>query len=103
MAQFNSQYRSKSLTPQGMREPSWVVNLGLRHDMWDKKLSLIATVSDLFDSQRMKSLVNTPVLVQESIRRRDGRVIYAGLVLNFGANGKKVKEAKFEFDNGMDR
>lgn len=103
MAQFNSQYRSKSLTPQGMREPSWVVNLGLRHDMWDKKLSFIATVSDLFDTQRMKSLVNTPVLVQESIRRRDGRVIYAGLVLNFGTNGKKVKEAKFEFDNGMDR
>ena len=103
MAQFNSQYRSKSLTPQGMREPSWVVNLGVRHDMWDKKLSFIATVSDLFDSQRMKSLVNTPILVQESIRRRDGRVIYAGLVLNFGTNGKKVKETKFEFDNGMDR
>jgi hypothetical protein len=41
------------------------------------------------------------VLVQESTRRRDARVIYGGVVFNFGTNGKKQKEAKFEFDNGM--
>lgn len=99
--QFNSQYRSASLTAQGMREPSWVVNLGFRQDFWKKKLSLIVTVSDLFDSQGMKSTVNTPTLVQESYRRRDARVIYGGLVFNFGSKGKKVKETKMEFDNGM--
>ncbi len=99
--QINGQYRSEVLTPQGFRKPSWVVNLGFRQDFFKKKLSLIATVSDLFNSQAWKSSVNTPILVQESIRRRDARVIYGGLVFNFGTTGKKQKEAKFEFDNGM--
>jgi hypothetical protein len=39
--------------------------------------------------------------LQESTRRRDARVLYIGFVINFGSNGKKVKEAKFEYDNGM--
>jgi hypothetical protein len=101
--QFNGQYRSEVLTPQGFRKPSWVVNLGFRQDFWKKKLSLIATVSDLFNSQVMKNSISTPVLVQETTRRRDARVVYAGFVFNFGTSGKKAKDAKFEFDNGMDR
>lgn len=101
--QVNSQYRSKALTAQGMRDPSWVMNLGLRQDLWKKKVSLIATVSDVFDTQKMSSSVNTPVLVQESMRRRDGRVIYAGVTINLGTNGKKNNDPKFEFDNGMER
>jgi hypothetical protein len=80
-----------------------VVNLGFRQDFWKKKLSLIATISDLFNSQMMKSSINTPTLIQETTRRRDARVMYVGVVFNFGTNGKKTKEAKFEFDNGMDR
>ena len=99
--QVFGQYRSEVLTPQGYRLPTWVVNLGFRQDLWKKRISLIATVSDLFNSQTNKTMVNTPVLVQETTRRRDARVIYVGLVFNFGTNGKKAKEAKFEFDNGM--
>jgi outer membrane receptor protein involved in Fe transport len=100
--QANGQYRSSVLTPQGMREPTWVVNLGFRQDFWKKKLSLIVTVSDLFNSQVWKTTVDTPVLVQESTRRRDARVIYGGFVFNFGKQGK-AKETKFEFDNnGME-
>ena len=101
--QANGQYRSAMLTAQGEREPSWVVNLGLRQELWKKKISVVLTVSDLFKSQGMISRVNTPELVQENMRRRDGRVFYGGIVFNFGMNGKKQKESKFEFDNGMDR
>ena len=101
--QVFGQYRSEVLTPQGNRLPTWVVNLGFRQDFWKKRISLIATISDLFNSQTYKATVNTPVLIQESTRRRDARVIYAGFVFNFGTNGKKQKETKFEFDNGMDR
>ncbi|MDD4554341.1 MAG: TonB-dependent receptor [Bacteroidales bacterium] len=100
--QINGQYRSKALTAQGYRLPTWVVNLGFRQDLWKKKLSVIATVSDLFNTQAFKSTVDTPILVQESVRKRDYRVIYAGLLLNFGTNGKKTKEPKFEFDNQME-
>ncbi|MFZ4521631.1 MAG: TonB-dependent receptor domain-containing protein [Bacteroidales bacterium] len=99
--QVTGQYRSEALTAQGFRRPSWVVNLGFRQDFWKKKLSLIVTVSDLFNSQSMKTSINSPTLVQESTRRRDARVIYGGFVFNFGTTGKKHKDAKFEFDNGM--
>ena len=98
--QINGQYRSEALTPQGYRLPAWVVNLGFRQDFWKKRISFVATVSDLFNSQAWKVNVTTPVLVQESTRRRDARVIYCGFVFNFGTNGKKSKEPKFEFDSG---
>lgn len=101
--QVNGQYRSSVLTPQGMRYPTWVVNLGFRQDFFKKKLSVLITVSDLFNSSTSKSIVNTPVLVQESLRRRDGPVIYGGLVFNFSTTTKKEKDIKFEFDNSMER
>ncbi len=100
--QVNAQYRSRMLTAQGYRLPTWVVNLGFRQDFWKKKISIIATVSDLFNTQAFKSTVDTPVLLQESVRKRDYRIFYAGLVFNFGTNGKKTKEPKFEFDNQME-
>ncbi|HNY02753.1 MAG TPA: TonB-dependent receptor [Bacteroidales bacterium] len=102
LLQVNGQYRSEALTAQGKRKANWVVNLGFRQDLWKKKISLIATVSDLFNTQAWKSSINTVSLVQESTRRRDARVIYGGIVFNFGTNGKKQKETKFEFDNGME-
>ncbi len=102
LLQVNGQYRSEALTAQGKRKANWVVNLGFRQDLWKKKISLIATVSDLFNTQAWKHSINTATLVQESTRRRDARVIYGGVVFNFGTNGKKQKEAKFEFDNGME-
>lgn len=98
--QLNADYRSKSLTAQGYRLPSWVVNLGFRQDLWKRKVSLIATVSDLFNSRAYKSHIDTPILVQDATRRRDARMVYAGFVFNFGTNGKKTKAPKFEFDNG---
>ncbi len=102
IVQVNGQYRSKILTAQGYRLPGWVVNLGIRQDLWKKRLSLIGTVSDLFNTQQNRSEVETPVLVQESMRRRDGQVIFIGAIFNFGTNGKKNKDPKFEFDNRME-
>ncbi len=98
--QLNADFRSKSLTAQGYRLPSWTMNLGLRQDLWKRKVSLIATVSDLFNSRAYKSNIDTPILVQESTRRRVGRVFYVGFVFNFGTNEKKEKTPKFEFENG---
>lgn len=101
--QANGQYRSEVLTAQGIRRPTWVVNLGFRQDFWKKKISFLFTVSDLFNSQIMKSSIETLVLMQESTRRRDARVIYGGVVFTFGTKLKKSKEPKFEFDNGMEQ
>jgi outer membrane receptor protein involved in Fe transport len=99
--QLNGQYRSEMLTAQGTRSPFWVVNLGFRQDFWKKKLSLVLTASDLFSSMRMQSRINSPELVMETTRKRDGLVVYGGVVFNIGSNGKKAKDAKFEYDNSQ--
>lgn len=100
--QINADYRSKSLTPQGFRHPSWGLNLGFRQDFRKRKISLIATVSDLFNSRVYKSTIDTPILVQESVRRRDARVFYAGFIFNFGTSERKANAPKFEFDNAVE-
>lgn len=103
MFQVNGQYRSSVLTPQGMRYPTWVVNMGLRQDFFKKRLSALITVSDVFNSSTSKSTVNTPVLGQESLKKRDGPVLFGGLVFNFSSNSKKEKEVRFEFDNSVEK
>ena len=104
--QANGQYRSAVLTPQGLRYPTWVVNMGFRQDFLKKKLSALLTISDIFNSNAAKSTINTPVLVQELVMRRDAPVVYLGMIFKFSSNNKinkKEKEDKFEFDNSMDK
>jgi hypothetical protein len=101
MAQLSCNYRSARLTPQGKVYPTFVMNLGLRQDLFDKKLSLIFTASDLFSTMRWKSVMNTAFLEQTSINRRDGLAIYFGLSYRFGKTLKKNNEESLEFDNSM--
>jgi|WetSurMetagenome_2_1015567.scaffolds.fasta_scaffold228080_2 hypothetical protein len=77
--------------------------MGLRQDFFKKRLSALITVSDVFNSSASKSTVNTPDLVQESLRKRDGPVLFGGLVFNFTSNSQKEKEVKFEFDNSVEK
>ena len=73
--QVNANYSSARLTPQGERRPTHVINLGVRHDLWGKKASLVLTVSDLFNSLKEENVINTPVLREDLVRRRSARII----------------------------
>jgi outer membrane receptor protein involved in Fe transport len=90
MFQLNTVYTAKRLTPQGYRLPTYVANIGFRQDFQNKKFSLVVTVSDLFNSLKEETRLNTPVLVDVTTRRRSARIISTGLVYNFGS-GKKAK------------
>jgi outer membrane receptor protein involved in Fe transport len=99
LVQFNTNYTGRRLTPQGYRLPTVVANLGLKHDLADGKTSLVATVSDLFDSQRERTVIDTPVLHDEILRRRSARIVYVGFVYNFGKGRKKAKDDSLQFDS----
>jgi hypothetical protein len=60
-------------------------------------LFLVFTVSDLFDGQKFRRLVNTPTLRDAYQRYQIGQVAYVGLVYTFGA-AKKTKATSFEYD-----
>ncbi len=101
MAQLNTRYTAKSLTPQGYREPSFIMNLGARYDLFHKKVSLLFTVSDLFNSFKQVTTIDTPELKRRMERKRTSQVFYAGLVLHFGKTPKKPKEAVLKYDEGI--
>jgi outer membrane receptor protein involved in Fe transport len=97
--QITSSYSAESLTPQGRQLPSFVINTGFKQEFLNRKLVLIATVSDLFNSLRNRTIVDTPQLYEVIIRRRSARIIYAGITYSFGNQKKKKKE--IEFDNRL--
>jgi outer membrane receptor protein involved in Fe transport len=100
MLQLSANYRSARLTAQGKYHPSFVFNSGLRQDIFRSKVSITLTASDLFNSLRQKSELNTKYFKQFSQGRRDGRIVYLGISYRFGVM-LKTKEEKMQFDDTM--
>jgi outer membrane receptor protein involved in Fe transport len=96
--QITSSYSAENLTPQGRQMPSFVINTGFKQEFFNRKLTLIATVSDVFNSLKNITIIDTPELYEKIVRRRSARIIYAGLTYTFG-NQKKKKE--IEYDNRL--
>ncbi len=101
MFQFSCNYRSARQTAQGQVSPTFVMNLGARKDLFQNKLSITATLSDVFRTLEQKSLLNTPFLYQNSVNSRDARVFYIGFNFRFGTSTRKPSEEKLQFDNSL--
>jgi outer membrane receptor protein involved in Fe transport len=101
MIQFNANYVSAKLTPQGKRLPTIVANIGFRQELLKKKASLLFTVSDLFNSLTNNSILDTPELYQEVVRKRSARMVYLGFSYTLGKQLKKSKETQLKFDNQL--
>jgi outer membrane receptor protein involved in Fe transport len=101
VVQLNTSYSSERLTPQGKQLASFVTNMGFRHEFLKKKAAFIFTVSDIFNSLRNNSVVDTPELYQKVIRSRSARMVYAGFSYTFGKQLKKSKENALKFDNQL--
>ncbi len=101
MLQMNSNFTSARLTPQGENRPSYVINLGLRQELLSNKLSLVATVADIFRTQKRELELNTPILNQNVINKRDSRIIYFGLTYHFGTSAKKSTEESLHYDDNQ--
>ena len=98
--QFTSNYTAETLTPQGKRVPSFVLNSGLKQDLFKKKAALILTVSDIFNSMRYQTEIEIPTMRRTEIRRRSSQTIYLGFSYNFGSSDKKQKDG-LKFDNSL--
>jgi len=98
MMQVSASYRAPQLTPQGSMLARYGMNIGARHDVLKKKGSIIATISDPFNTMTESSTMETQFLSKTTVRKRDARVFYLGFVYHFGAS-KKVKEEALQFDD----
>jgi hypothetical protein len=86
----------KRLTPQGYIDAVNLTNIGYRHE-FQPQLALVATVSDLFDGQRVIRHVISPALTEVFERHQFGRVAYVGVVYTFG--GRKKDKTTFDYDS----
>lgn len=99
MFQVNSNYRSIRLTPQGEIGPSYAVNFGVRQDLFNERISLILTASDIFKTLKQNTTLNTPLLDDYSTRQRDGQIVYLGVTYHIGKSEKKKE--KMEYDDNL--
>ncbi len=95
-AQISVSRTDKRLTPQGFIKAINLVNFGYKRQL-DQDLSLVFTVSDMFNGQRFQRYVNSPDLVQTYQRHQFGRIAYLGFSYAFGAS-RKNKNGGFEYD-----
>ncbi|MBA5690708.1 TonB-dependent receptor domain-containing protein [Rugamonas apoptosis] len=94
--QVGVNYRGKRLTPQGYLMPFSVVNLGYRH-LVDQQWTLVATLSDAFNTQRLRRIYETPTFSGDYRRHQSGQVGYVGLAFSFGG-ARKVKDVEFNYE-----
>ena len=99
--QFTSNYSAETLTPQGKRLPTFVMNTGFKQEIFKKKAAIILTVSDIFNSLRTTFVVDTPELNRTELRRRSSQTIYLGFSYSFGSTNKKQKESAIKYDNQL--
>jgi outer membrane receptor protein involved in Fe transport len=99
MFQVNTNYRSLRLTPQGESAPSYAINCGIRQDLFNERVSLVLTVSDILNSMKFKNTLDTPALYDYSVRQRDGRIAFFGVTYHFGKS--QQKKDKMEYDDNL--
>ena len=90
-AQLNAYYRSSRLTVQGESKPLFLLNLGVRQDIFQNRASLILTVSDVFASLQWEQIIDTPELYRKREYTRNNQIFYLGFSYRFGQAFKKDK------------
>jgi hypothetical protein len=74
-----------------------MLNLGYRHK-FDDSLTFVVTAQDVLGSARNRLVVETPTVRDEIVCELDMRAVFVGLTYSFGGNGKRPREAGFEFE-----
>ncbi len=97
MAQFTAIFYSARVTPQGKRYATFVLNAGIRQDLFKKKMSVTFSASDILKTLNQKNRLSSSYLDQLAIGRRDGQVVFLGLSYRLGKTIKKPDD-KIQFE-----
>ncbi|WP_300972858.1 TonB-dependent receptor [Sphingomonas sp. LHG3406-1] len=95
--QLSGNWPGKQLLAQGYRKLGPVVNLGYRRKI-DDQLSLLLTGQDILGTARQKVVIRTPTVRDELDFKVGARAFFVGLAYNFGGNGRRRQDERFDFD-----
>jgi outer membrane receptor protein involved in Fe transport len=98
--QITGSRTGKTLTAQGFRLPSAGANFGYRRTLREG-LVAVFTLSDMFDSLRERTVIDSPGLHDLIRRRRAVRTATLALLWTPGG-GKKVAETRFDYSTDKD-
>lgn len=87
--QMSGRYNSRQAVSQGYRKARYNVDLGLRKNFLNKKLTLSVSCRDLFNSRKWESYTSSDTFWRHQINKRGSRKVNFTLTWNFGNNNKK--------------
>jgi iron complex outermembrane receptor protein len=99
--QITGKYTAPQLVAQGIQKENYSIDLGLRKTLFDRKLNLNLTVSDVFNSRRNWSTTAGEGYSQETYTLFHGRMIGLSASYNFG-NMKPKKTEKMKKEGNVE-
>lgn len=92
--QISYYYSGKMVTTQAIVQPFTSMDLSLKKDFLDSKLSVSFRVQDVFNSLRFKVLLDDPNYTENFFRKRDTRTAFLTVTYKFGKEDKNQKRRR---------
>ena len=95
---FVFNYRGPEILVQGQTWGTWRMNLSLRRSFWKNRITLSASVQDIFNTWYSLRTTRTYDVDRNSVRKDETRIFMAGITFRFGKNKNAGND-----DNSFDR
>lgn len=89
-------YRGRMVMSQGSFDPMQSLDIALKKDFFNKKLSLTLRLADALNTQKFSMQTNANNVIMESVRRRDSRMLLLTVSYRFGSDTQNNKKHKKE-------
>lgn len=90
----SANYRSKNVTLFTTTQPRYNIDLGLRADFLDRKISAFINVSDIFNWNKSRTTNENPYYISSSSSKYVSRFVSAGITFRFGKMELKARQRK---------
>lgn len=97
---FVFNYRGPDILVQGQTYGTWRMDLSIRRSFWKNRITLSASVQDIFNTWYGYRQTRTYDVDRYSVRKSETRIIMAGITFKFG---KRKVDNQTENDNFQDR
>jgi len=92
--QINGNYESPKVIAQGTMKEIWWVDAALRKNLWNNKATIVANVSDIFNTRKYTTLYNLPTYDETYYRDRETRVGTLTFTYRFGSTGNNATKGR---------
>ncbi len=99
--QATGRYRARQVITQGYRKAGYGLDLGLRKNFFDKKLTLAISCRDVFNSRKWENFTESESFSRYQMNKRGSRKVNITLTWNFGNMMPKKKPTQGD-SNEMD-